>query len=153
MLKPSHARKFTRSLLLTLCIFFVCVTPVVVNMVYNDIRNHQYANLLYDYPLPPDTEKLSEATECFCPHNGGTCAVAFSEILLTSLNEEQVKAYYAEVWFPPLWKAPIPEEYQRVNVDLDFGYPQHTDERIQFKASIGEAFYHPGLFDWRCTQR
>ena len=134
--------------LLLLLIMF-CTGLVRLNMLYNDIRTGRFMNLLFDYPLPPQTKVVYREALYFRPINGGTCVFSVSQVQVTSLSQEQIERYYKPVSFPRLRQRSGSYLSQTVNIDLTFNNKMSEEEQMQFTVSIGEAFFDGG-FDPRC---
>lgn len=137
-----------------LCIGFVFVS-MFLSYRYNDFRNAKFAEPLFTYPLPENTEVIERLTECFCPINGGTYDIVFRQRMSSTLTREQIHAYYHSISIktPQEWYIG-PEATKRTDqiktLKLDFD-EESIENQIQFSISIGQAFYHPVGFDLRCT--
>jgi hypothetical protein len=156
-------------ILLSFGLIICCGLPLLIQHIANNQRIERFASQLYTYPLPPQTELIQRRPIAWHhPVNGGTCMVSVSAILATSLNQEQIKAYYADVKFPRLREVsdvrsspiytPTQEQQQYLDqlweeakwapVEVTFEQPL-PDGRKQFEISIGEPFFDGGL-DPRC---
>jgi len=127
----------------------ICGGAVVTSTISNDIRTKRFMNLLFDYPLPPQTEVVYREAFYFRPINGGTCVFRASEVLVTSLPRKEIEEHYRDVSFPRLRRRTGGVQPKTVDVrPLFFGSPRE-DGRQLYRISIGEAFFNGG-FDPRC---
>lgn len=150
-------RPFFARLSLILGIFMspllCCGLVISVNMVYNDIRIQRFADQLFKYPLPSETEVLERDKGVWFPVNGGTSVIYVKQTMATTLTEAQVQAYYRDVRFWRLWQTSQADSYldqmrNYTSVTLTFDEELDSQGRLIFVAEIGEAFFHAG-FDLR----
>lgn len=158
------------SLLLVLTPIVCCGGPFGLQRVYNNYRLARFADHLLTYPLPPNTEFVQHnPVNWVQPVNGGTCIVSVSAVLVSSLREEQIAQYYADVKFPrlrpprndpfqPIYSpsAELVQEMERLQeesrwawVEVTFDEPAGDEERRQFTIALSEPFFNGGL-DPRC---
>lgn len=146
-----HRRSVFLQFLATIIVLplLCCGGPLLVNPLYNNLRIARLKQAFVAYPLPPQTTRLQAGTvKWLVPLNGGTCVVNVEQQLLTALSYEEITAYYADVFFPPLRHIPSRDD-NRVGVVVDRAETPEPDGRHKVTILAGEPFFDAGL-DLRC---
>lgn len=169
---PPHAIRSRGRLLAVLGVLFVllpllcCCGPVWVQRTVNNRQIEQFANQLFTYPLPPQTQQVQPGTiDIGYPMTGSKCLVGASVTLVTALPQPDIEAYYADVKFPrltpprndpfqPIYSPSaelvqemeqLQEELRWARVYVEFDDHAQPDGRQHVTISIGESFFNSGL--------
>jgi hypothetical protein len=130
-----------------------CCLPVGISTWLNNSRLHTFADNLFRYPLPRETEEVKRHAEVTLLGNGNHCDFIAQRFLVTELSREEIEAYYRGVALPPV----SGEDQAQVTDDgllpvrVDFEDQISADQRLQVEIKLLEIVYPPFWeFDLRC---
>ena len=122
-------------------------------MLYNNWQLGRFAQNLYDYPLPPQTQVVSRHAEVGLMGNGNHCDYIVRQAMLTSLEPAAIEAYYEDVRLPAVNnhnEGLIKEAQGRpLPVSVTIGNAASIDATRTLTVSLFDYGYSPGL-DIRC---
>jgi hypothetical protein len=130
-----------------------CTLLVWVPQLYNNWQLGRFANNLFEYPLPPDTQIISQYAEVGLFGNGNHCDFEVRQVMITKLSKTEIDAYYNSVVFPSVnnhneGKAP---QFQGTSISVSVTFENVVLEGglQKFAATLFDFGYSPGL-DIRC---
>jgi|GEM_PF-2752239 hypothetical protein len=137
---------------LPMMVLMCCGVAFWLPQILNDWQLARFAENLYRYPLPPQTEVLSRHSEVGLMGNGNHCDFLVTQTMLTRLTREEIKIYYKNVAFPPVNDhnegVSLPYQGKPIPVYLEFDMSVETAQQ-RFTARLIDMGYNPGL-DIRC---
>jgi hypothetical protein len=138
-------------LVLVMSIFglIICSSVLWFPQRYNNQRLKAFADNLYNYPLPPKTEVISQRAEVGLMGNGNHCDFVVEQSLVTKLNREEITSYYEGARLPVVDKESQLAIDGLIPIGLSFGNDSPGNGDIYFKLKIVDVDYPPG-FDIRC---
>jgi len=80
--------------------FVVCSLIYLVPQLLNDIQLETFSSHLYEYPLPPNSEVVSQHAEVGLMGNGNHCDFLVEQTIITHLSKAEIETYYENVTFP-----------------------------------------------------
>lgn len=117
-------------------------------MLNNDWLLQGFANNLYDYPLPPETEVVSKDARVELMGNGNHCDFVANQTLVSELPREEIEAYYQDIRLPAVRGDSQLAQNGYIQVRVDFK-SSTSDGQTYFSIWIADVGYPPG-FDIRC---
>jgi hypothetical protein len=130
-----------------------CALLLWLPQLYNNWQLSRFANNLFDYPLPPQTEVISRHVEVGLMGNGNHCDFVATQIMRTKLAAEEIEAYYNKVLLPPVnnHNEGIAEPFQGspIPIFIDFENSALEDGWQYFSIELFDFGYAPVL-DFRC---
>lgn len=120
---------------------------------YNNRQLQQFAANLYNYPLPPHSEIVSQSAEVGLMGNGNHCDFLVTQTLVTELSQAEIEAYYAGVALPPVnnHNQGVAPETRGLPIPVTVSYDESpsSDGRLRFTLTLLDFGHDPGL-DIRC---
>jgi energy-coupling factor transporter transmembrane protein EcfT len=132
-----------------------CGLPLSIPVMSNNSQLSRFANNLYSYPLPPQTQILDKHAEVGLTGNSNHCDFIVEQTLVTSLSRQEIETYYAGLEFPPVRSEPQGGDdfwttglHSAVTPRVEFQEVKDNGQLV-FKLSLVDYGYPPGL-DFRC---
>jgi hypothetical protein len=132
-----------------------CYLPLSTPLLVNNYQLSKFASNLYDYPLPPRTQVIGRFEEVGLTGNSNHCDFLAQQTMLTSLSQQEIEEYYADVLFPPVrsGKQSFHDSYSSrihppVRPHLEF-WEVWNKGQLKFNLSLFDHGYPAGL-DYRC---
>lgn len=123
-------------------LFFIVMGPSLIH----SHRLNNFADNLYEYPLPPDTKICSQHKEAGpFMSNGDYLTYRASMTLFSRLTKDEIIKYYKNV------KLPSARPNVTSPVTLQIKFIQVLDKNIIFEIRIIDGEYEPIGFDLRCS--
>ena len=130
-----------------------CMLLYWLPQLFNNWQLNRFANNLFDYPIPPQTEVISRHVDVGLTGNGNHCDFEATQTMRTKLTSEEIEAYYNEVLLPPVnsHNEGISEPYQGkpIPIFIDFDHSALENGWQRFTIQLFDFGYAPGL-DFRC---
>jgi len=130
-----------------------CILLIWLPQVYNNHQLSRFANNLFNYPLPPQTEVISQYAEVGLMGNGNHCDFKATQTMRTQLTVDQIETYYGEVLLPPvnMHNDGKSQAFQGkpLSIFVDFDNSVLIDGWQNFTIQLLDFGYSPGL-DLRC---
>ncbi len=143
----------------TIAVFTAIVSIACLGLIFipewiNDQRLYTFAQCLYNYPLPPDTQVEARYAEVgLLEGNGNHCDFRAKQRLSSTLTREQITTYYRNVGLPPVSiqsiSAKIWREDGLLPITMSFDETPQSDGRTRFTIEIFDPGYLPEPFG-RC---
>lgn len=149
---PRHSRwRWFTCIFIVALPFLCCAAPYLIAVPVNNVRLNVFADPLFAYPLPPQTEVLRRTKEVGLFGNGNHCDYQAIQYMRTRLSQEEIEAYYQEVSVPRVF--PVFEAKRQGDIDIFLFFHGITDGYLVFEAAIGDMGYSSGIasFDLRCN--
>ena len=105
----------------------VCGLALWFPMSTNTLRLEKFANNLYDYPLPPDTNVIEQHAVLSKVGNGNNCSYEAQQSLVSTLPREEIEHYYEGVMLP---RVSFGAQYDGL-----YDSPTETKVRLEFEES------------------
>ena len=123
------------------------VLSMSFEMVQNTMRLNAFADNLFDYPLPPQTEEIERYAEVgLLTGNSNHCDYLAKRTLATRLSADEIEAFYRDIRLPEVVDHP---KSPGVGVEVVIDPERQSDGRLRVIVSLSNFFYPPGL-DIRC---
>ena len=120
---------------------------------YNNQQLQQFATHLYNYPLPPHSEVVSQHAEVGLMGNGNHCDFLVRQTIVTELSQAEIEAYYDGVTLPPVndHNQGVSPKYRGLPIPVMMKFDESTssDGRLRFTLTLLDYGHDPGL-DIRC---
>ncbi len=86
--------------IIMLLIILFLLSPLGLARIYNSITLFTFSQRFYAYPLPPETTLISRSSEYgLMGGNGNHCSFLATMLVTTTLTEQEMEDYYANVTF------------------------------------------------------
>ena len=85
--------------MIILVLILFLLSPLGLPRIYNSISLFTFSQRFYAYPLPPETTVISRSSEYGAAGNGHSCSFLATFLVTTTLTEQEVRDYYANVTF------------------------------------------------------
>jgi hypothetical protein len=132
-------------LALTICCGLALGFPIWLN----NQRLQSFAENLYKYPLPPNTEVVARHAEVGLMGNGNHCDFLASQTLVSAISRDEIEAYYQAVALPAVGSDSRSAINGRILVGLSFADAASLAGQVYFTVTLADTGYPPG-FDIRC---